>query len=404
MYFFKTVDERVSKYTVERKVYPLGGQTFSDGTDVNTGIHVSCSKSMRSSYEEGCIFYSKDLKRVHPADGSVSYYKATIFVLDFTAVESEPYKEYQKLLTHIKEISGDKTDSAASEDKMDKPVKTLMDEITKDKTLKAPTPEGDSFYVSPDNWSLLVRNIKNHVNTMIIGPTGTGKTSIVKKLCDKMGINLHVFDMGSMVDPISSLLGVHRLENGESIFDYAKFTQVIQEPCVILLDELSRASYSTMNILFPCLDDRRKLSIEIASGKGVREINIHPDVTFIATANVGSEYTGTNSMDRALTNRFFPIELGNIPAEQEVKVLTARSSVSREDADIIVKIANTLRNLYTKQELSIGISIRETLLVADLVHDGWTIGKAMELVYLPLFEGTKSEGERKIVFATFASY
>lgn len=50
---------------------------------------------------------------------------------------------------------------------------------------------------------------------MIIGPTGSGKTSCVKEVCSRMGIPLHVFDMGSMIDPISNLLGVHRLEDGK---------------------------------------------------------------------------------------------------------------------------------------------------------------------------------------------
>ena len=281
---------------------------------------------------------------------------------------------------------------------------SFRDTIITDKTLKAPTSSGDGFYVSTEDWCLLVRNIKKHINTMIIGPTGCGKTSCVREVCDRMGLQLHVFDMGSMVDPISSLLGVHRLENGESIFDYAKFTQVIQEPCVILLDELSRAAYTTMNILFPCLDDRRSLSIEIACGKGVREIKVHPDVTFIATANIGAEYTGTNSMDRALTNRFFPLELGVIPGQEEEKVLIKRTGIKIETSNLIVKIANNIRSLASKSEVSTSLSIRETLMVANLVSDGWDLGKAMEMIYLPLYEGSKVEGERSTVYKTISSY
>ena len=44
----------------------------------------------------------------------------------------------------------------------------------------------------------------------------------------------------------------------------------------------------------------------------------------MATANVGAEYSGTNSMDRALVNRFFPLELGCIPATEEIAVLVKR--------------------------------------------------------------------------------
>ena len=234
--------------------------------------------------------------------------------------------------------------------------------------------------------------------------TVTHNTSSVKVICDRLGLKLHIFDMGAMMDPISSLLGVHRLEHGGSIFDYAKFTQVIQEPCVILLDELSRAPQSAMNILFPCLDDRRSLSIEMACGKGVREIKIHPEVTFIATANVGAEYSGTNSMDRALVNRFFTLELGYIPTKEESAVLAKRTGIEKTTSDLIVKIATNIRNLATKQEVSASPSIRETLMVAELVSDGWDLRQAMQMVYLPLYEGSKSEGERGTIFKTLSSY
>jgi MoxR-like ATPase len=255
-----------------------------------------------------------------------------------------------------------------------------------------------------EDWGLLARNVKRHINTMILGPAGSGKTSCVKILCERLGIKLHIFDMGSMMDPISSLLGVHRLEAGASIFDYAKFTQVIQEPCVILLDELSRAPQSAMNILFPCLDDRRSLSVEIACGKGIREIKIHPDVSFIATANVGAEYSGTNSMDRALVNRFFTLELGYIPEKEESAVLCNRTGIAEDISKLIVKIANNIRSLSSKQEVSTCPSIRETLMVAELVADGWELRQAMQMVYLPLYEGTKSEGERGTIFKTLSSY
>jgi hypothetical protein len=43
-------------------------------------------------------------------------------------------------------------------------------------------------------------------------------------------------------------------------------------------------------------------------------------------------------------------------------------------------------------------------MVASLVSDGWSIAKAMEMIYLPLYEGTKSEGERSIIFKTLSSY
>lgn len=375
-YFFKTIKEKE-----KLRVVALEKQIDNSGKAIDTKFRVSCSKDIRDRYPVGTIFVGDCIK----LSKSGTYYTTKNF-RKLNISEKIAAAEYEKL-TGIK-VKGE----------------SLYEVISKDSKLQAPTSTEDGFYVSQGDWNILVRNIKQHINTLIVGGAGWGKTSVVKKACDKMGLPLHVFDMGSMVDPISSLLGVHRLEKGESVFDYAKFTQVIQEPCVILLDELSRASYAAMNILFPCLDDRRSLSIEIASGKGVRDIKVHPEVTFVATANVGAEYTGTNSMDRALTNRFFPLELGIIPQKEEEEVLKKRYEIDAKTANLIVKVASNIRSLASKSEISSSLSIRETLMVANLVSDGWDLGQAMEMIYLPLYEGTKTEGERSTIYKTISSY
>ena len=382
------------------KMIVLPGQ----GIDVR---NVSCSKSTREAYPVGTIFHTYSLTSV-----SGSYYRASY--VSAVSGSSKLEAEYKKYLEMVSSIEVEETDdlglhTEATETKAEpkeevKKDPTLLETILGDSSFKAPTSKTDGFYVSKEDWSLLVRNIQKHVNTMIIGPTGCGKTSVVQEICKRLGKTLHIFDMGTMMDPISSLLGVHRLEKGASIFDYAKFTQVIKEPCVVLLDELSRAPLSAMNILFSCLDDRRNLNIEIACGSGEREIEVNPEVTFIATANVGAEYSGTNSMDRALVNRFFPIELGCIPAKEEEAVLCTRTGINKDVAQLIVKIANNIRSLCKKQEVSVSLSIRETLMVAELVSDGWALGNAMEMIYLPLYEGSKSDGERSTIYKTISSY
>lgn len=369
-------------------------------------LNVSAPKTVTSKAAVGTIFYCYSISKVAPTGGRKAYYSCTRLVefSETTSVETvrEAYETLKKKIEAPKVETEAPKEEAKTEAPADKEP-TLLDSIIKDAALYPPK-SSEGFYVSKNDWNILVRNIMNHVNTMIIGPTGCGKTSVVQEICRRMGKKLHIFDMGTMVDPISSLLGVHRLEKGESIFDYAKFTQVIKEPCVILLDELSRAPLSTMNILFSCLDDRRNLNIEIACGTGEREIKVHPEVTFMATANVGAEYSGTTSMDRALVNRFFPLELGGIPTEEEETVLMTRTGVDKRIAKLIVKVANNIRSLCAKQEISVSLSIRETLMVSRLVHDGWSLAEAMEMTYLPLYEGSKQEGERSTVYKTISSY
>lgn len=248
------------------------------------------------------------------------------------------------------------------------------------KKYPCPTITDSGFYIEERNWNFLVRNIFKQVNTILIGPTGTGKTEIIRFICNKLGIPCHIYDMGSMQDPLTDLLGSHRLVNGSSIFDYAKFVSDIQQPGVILLDELSRAPLTANNILFPCLDSRRTLPVEIADSKSDRTIKVHPECTFIATANIGSEYSGTQEIDAALLNRFLPLQLDYLPEEIEVKVLIKRTNIDVNSAEKLVRFANKVRENYMTGMLSKSVSTRETLACAELVVDGFSIMDAVDFV------------------------
>ena len=231
--------------------------------------------------------------------------------------------------------------------------------------------------------------------------TVTHNTELVRLVAKKLGMEVCIYNMGTMIDPISGLLGVHRLVQGGSVFDYAKFTEDIQKPCIVLLDELSRAPLTCNNILLPCLDSRRELPVDIAGGNGTRNIKVHPDCVFIATANIGAEYTGTTTMDRALMDRFFMQELEYMDSDNETKVLSKRCGIEEADAKIIVETARTVRSLHSKGEVSSTLSTRETLGAGSMVADGWSVLEAMERNFLPYFEGTKTEGERSVVYKTF---
>ena len=398
-YFFKTCFVKSRE-----RLRALPNQTFEEGSAVNPALNVSADKSIRSAYPLGTVFGSDSLTW-----SSGFYIAGDIKVMgirkeDLKSPSHAPSEEMQN--AYLRFI-GSMSEEEKSEEKVEKPKKAAhsrLSKMMKNEDFNPPTVDKDGFYVDTRNWYLLLRNIMSEVPTILVGETGTGKTELIIRACKKIGIECNVYDMGSMYDPISGLLGVHRIDkNGHSIFDYAKFTKDIQKPGVILLDELSRAPVTTNNILFPCLDSRRELPVEIAGGEDLRSIKVNPECCFIATANIGSEYTGTNVIDKALMNRFFPLELSTIPTSAEIEVLTNRTGICKSDANNIVSVCTSIRNLYKKQEISTSISTREALMAASLVNDGWSLVDAMELTFLPMFEGTNMEGERSVVRKVFAS-
>lgn len=405
-YFFKTVRDGS-----RNRLNPLPFQTASDGTAIiqklNTQVAAGGMK-LREAYPIGTVFCSS-MCELSARAGTPYYCAGDIYPIlegnsnyDFNL--PTPTREMLDAYSDYKQVAKQEAAQTLFSGQGTAPAPkklSLLDRIRSDKRYAVPQIDRDGFFVKEADWYILVRNIITKTASMILGPSGTGKTELIALAGRKLGLEVNIYNMGTMIDPISGLLGVHRLVQGGSVFDYAKFTEDIQKPGIVLLDELSRAPLSANNILLPCLDSRRELPVDIAGGNGVRNVKVHPECVFIATANIGAEYTGTTQLDRALVDRFFMHEIEYMDADNEAKVLSKRCSIDAAEAKIIVETARTIRSLYSKGELSSTISTRETLGAGRMVSDGWSVLEAMERSFLPFFEGTKTEGERGVVYKTF---
>ena len=387
-YFVKTLVDKG-----RTRVRALSKQTHDDGTPVDTTVNVKVDRDIRSEYPTGTIY---GVTSLIPKAGYLDVEDGKMYPMNVPRFISDDHRPTEEMVAAYRDFIG-VMEEPETVDK-DTSARSYLGRLMKNERFNPPTIKNDGFFTDKSKWYLLIRNIQNQVNTMLLGPTGTGKTELVMLACQKLGVECSVYDMGSMYDPVSGLLGVHRLqEGGISVFDYAIFTQDIQKPGVVLLDELSRAPVTTNNILFPCLDSRRSLPVEIAGGKDMRAIRVHPECCFIATANIGAEYTGTMIMDRALMNRFFAMKLSYLAQTDEVQLLVKRCDIKPDHARKISLVCSEIRTTFDKGELSHAMSTRESLMAAELIRDGWSPLEAMELSFLPLYEGTDSEGERGIV-------
>lgn len=235
----------------------------------------------------------------------------------------------------------------------------------------------DYFMVDIGVYKIMERNIKKATNTLLLGTTGVGKTEMVKNIADRMELPLTIFDMGTMTDPIMSLVGTHviKVKDGatSSEFSKSRFSEVIQQPGVVLLDELSRASAAANNLLFPCLDFRRELSMEYCF-EDCTPIKVHPDCVFIATANLGSQYTGTHKLDRALIDRFMMIEIDPLKEANIKQILKVHvPTIEETDIEKIVTCYTKINASHDAYTISFNLSIRHLKMVCELVRDGFTI-------------------------------
>ena len=239
-------------------------------------------------------------------------------------------------------------------------------------------------------WKFLIRSAMRGKNIMMTGPSGCGKTMASKSLVRALKRPDFYFNLGATQDPRSTLIGnTHFNKEDGTYFNEALFVKAIQtENAVILLDELSRAHPDAHNILMTVLDEGQRY-LRLDEAKDSPTINVAKGVTFIATANIGNEYTATRVMDRALVDRFITVEMDTLNKEQEIELLHELfPNVENTLIDSVADIVSSTRiELGTEDpRISTHISTRNSVEMVSLLYDGFKIEEAAEVCIYPQYD------------------
>jgi MoxR-like ATPase len=238
-------------------------------------------------------------------------------------------------------------------------------------------------------WKYLVRSAVRARNIMMTGPAGSGKTMAAKALVEALKRPFYYFNLGATQDPRAALIGnTHFNKASGTYFSESAFVKAIKTPyAVILLDELSRSHPEAANILMTVLDQtQRYLRLDEQDNSPI--VKVAEGVTFIATANIGSEYTATRVMDRALLDRFVRIEIDTLDAESEFKLLEMLyPDTNKDDLKAIAEIAFHTREQIKGEagKISTAISTRISVEMAGLIYDGFNLLEAAEVAIFPFY-------------------
>ena len=244
--------------------------------------------------------------------------------------------------------------------------------------------------MKPLKWKYLIRSAVRGKNIMMTGPAGCGKTLGAKSLVNALDRPNFYFNLGATQDPRATLIGnVHFDKSKGTYFSESLFVKAIQTPnAVILLDELTRAHPDAWNILMTVLDyGQRYLRLDEQDGQST--IKVAEGVCFVATANIGNEYTATRQLDKALMDRFTVIEMDTLTDEEEAGLLTYLfPTVDTDTLSNVAKIAFMTRqeSLTDNPRISSGVSTRTSVEIAGLLFDGFSLEESADITIYPQYD------------------
>ena len=211
------------------------------------------------------------------------------------------------------------------------------------------------------------------------GPSGTGKTTVALHLASKIGrpvVIIHGDSEYKTSDLIGSEQGYkyRRLDDNfiHSVHKYEedmtkqwvnnRLTIAIKKGFTLVYDEFTRSRPEANNILLPILQE--KMLSTSSSNEEEYYMKVHPEFRAIFTSNP-EEYAGVNRTQDALRDRMVTMDLDYFDYETELMITHAKSGMSLDDAEIIVKI---VRGLRESGKTEFDPTIRGSIMIAKTLN------------------------------------
>lgn len=190
----------------------------------------------------------------------------------------------------------------------------------------------------------------------VFGPTGCGKSSIVRQLAAKLRYPVWEVTGHSRLE-FPELVGHHTVKNGDMSFEDGPLTAAMRNGGIFLLNEIDLLDPSTAAGLNSILDGAGLTIPETGE-----HVSPHFMFRFIATANsagAGDEtglYQGVLRQNLAFMDRFILVEADYLPVKAELALIERLvPEIPVDVREKMVKFANMVRELFMGKDVE-GVS------------------------------------------------
>ena len=237
----------------------------------------------------------------------------------------------------------------------------------------------ESIYLDWNNaFEIIDSAFEKGLFVIIIGPKGTGKTTLVREYAMRKSKNLQSINF-SLRTRESHLVGTKSLTDGNIGFDEGILVKSMKEGNILYLDEINAAEADVLLRLDEALDDRRQLILKESGGEIIKA----KDSWFVVSTINPLTHVGTKELPPQILSRFpVRVRLDYPPEDIEYQIIK-RHVKNPNEAEVLqgIKLANVLRQASAVEELYYSPSIRETIAFAKLIDGGVSAKQAANTVF-----------------------
>ena len=253
-------------------------------------------------------------------------------------------------------------------------------------------PEEDLFIVDGDNEDSIekvLKGIEKNYPVLLTGPTGSGKTSMVKYLAHKTNNAYRRVQLNGSTG-VDNFVGRWLINAQGTYWQDGILTEAWRKGEFLLLDELNAALPEILFVLHSIMDGDKALILDEKDGEVVKA---HPDFRLFAAINPSDDYVGTKELNKALVDRFpIVLKIDYPERKKEMAIITAHTKLQdkkEENADgqpsrkqsvlrRMVEFAGVLRYKSLNSELGFACSTRQLIYWGSLISD-YGVKKAAQI-------------------------
>ena len=238
-------------------------------------------------------------------------------------------------------------------------------------------------------FSKVLSTISNGNHLYLVGPAGTGKSTIAENASQALGLGFSSKSCSSQSTE-ASLLGYMSATGG---YVGTSFRTAYETGQVFLLDEVDNGNPNILTVLNSALSNS---FMSFPDGMVTR----HKNFVLVATANTfgngaTAEYVGRNALDKAFLDRFVSLNI-DYDADIEQAMLDSVKGLDGNIGTHWLQVVRKARANVANYGLKVVVSPRATLAGAKLLRDKdiWTMAEVMESTILA---GVKDDQKAKIM-------